>query len=282
MGRPTAAVVICAYTLERWDDLRDAVLSAASQTPAPSELLLVVDHNELLLERARRDLVPLVGGLEVVPNSRKQGLSGARNTAVEHVRSDVVVFLDDDASATPGWLGLLLGHYDDPEVLAVGGSAAPRWPDGTSRPVTLPASGAEGRGELDWVVGCTYEGQPTAARPVRNLMGCNMSFRRRVFAEVGGFDENLGRIGKTPLGCEETELCIRAHQRFPGATIVFEPYRDGPAPRQRRPADLALPAPALVRRGPFEGGRQPPRGGGRRAGDRAGLRDAGPAPRGAP
>ena len=43
-------------------------------------------------------------------------------------------------------------------------------------------------------------------------MGCNMSFRREVFERIGGFAEEIGRIGKNPLGCEETELCIRARQ----------------------------------------------------------------------
>ena len=79
------------------------------------------------------------------------------------------------------------------------------------------------RGELDWVVGCTYQGQPTTLQPVRNLMGCNMSFRRRVFDQVGGFGEDLGRVGKVPLGCEETELCIRAQQKLPGTVILYEP-----------------------------------------------------------
>jgi glucosyl-dolichyl phosphate glucuronosyltransferase len=58
-------------------------------------------------------------------------------------------------------------------------------------------------------------------------MGCNMSARRAVFADVGGFAEDLGHIGRNPLGCEETEFCIRARQaaRRAGrsARIVFEP-----------------------------------------------------------
>jgi hypothetical protein len=54
-------------------------------------------------------------------------------------------------------------------------------------------------------------------------MGCNMSFRRVVFDAVGGFDEGAGRLGDVPLGCEETELCIRLRQRLPGATILFDP-----------------------------------------------------------
>lgn len=225
MTQPTAAVVVCAYTMQRWDDLSAALSSAAAQ--GPSELWLVVDHNDELLARARQELVPAFPELQVLSNMRQQGLSGARNTVLQKVSSEVVVFLDDDASAEPGWLAALLAPYADPSVIAVGGVAQPRWPDGVGRPVTLPAGGPDGswdnRGELDWVVGCTYAGQPAAITVVRNLMGCNMSFRRAIFAELGGFSEDLGRVGKTPLGCEETELCIRAAALFPGTRVVLEP-----------------------------------------------------------
>jgi glucosyl-dolichyl phosphate glucuronosyltransferase len=222
MTTPTAAVVVCAYALDRWDDLRASIGSAATQSPAPDELLIVVDHNRELFERAARELVRSHPLLRVVENEQRRGLSGARNTALDLVGSDVVVFLDDDAAAEPGWLARLIAPYADPSVIAVGGAATPRWPADAARPSTLPVS-ASGRGELDWVVGCTYEGQPGRRQPVRNLMGCNMSFRREVFAAIGGFSDDLGRIGKTPLGCEETEFCIRASQSCPDAEIVFEP-----------------------------------------------------------
>ncbi len=223
MTRPTTAVVICAYTLERWTELSNAVASAAAQDPPPDELLLVVDHNDVLLRRAREELVVLHRSLQVVPNHRKQGLAGARNSGLEVVRTEIVVFLDDDAAAEPGWLSRLVAPYEDEAVLAVGGSAIPSWPSGATRPATLPAPAAGTRGELDWVVGCTYQGQPTSLGPIRNLMGCNMSLRTAVFAAVGGFNEDLGRVGRTPLGCEETELCIRASSGFPDSTILFEP-----------------------------------------------------------
>jgi GT2 family glycosyltransferase len=219
----TTAVVVCAYTLERWDDLVESLMSVARQSPPPDELWLVVDHNPALLERAASELVVLLPGLRVVANQRKKGLSGARNTGVERVTSEVVVFLDDDATAGEGWLARLRAAYADESVIAVGGAAEPRWPDNQGRPVTLPKGADSSRGELDWVVGCTYTGQPTSVRPVRNLMGCNMSMRREVFARVGGFSEELGRVGKTPLGCEETELCIRAQRAWPTALILFEP-----------------------------------------------------------
>ena len=233
---PTATVVICVYTEKRWGDIVDAVDSVVAQDVRADEIIVLVDHNAALLSRAQQAFGPR--GVRVLPNNKKQGLSGARNTAIEAASGDVVVFLDDDASARPGWLAALLEPYSDPTVMAVGGVAHPRWPVRRStagaridaRPRVLPGSAptdGDATGELDWIVGCTYTGQPTEQAEVRNLMGCNLSFRREVFVRIGGFAEDIGRIGKNPLGCEETELCIRARQVYGAAgekiRIVFEP-----------------------------------------------------------
>ena len=218
---PTATVVVCVYTEQRWDDIVAAVASVLAQDVPVAQVLVVVDHNPALLARAGRTFTAPV---RVLPNAQRQGLSGARNTAVAAAAGDVVVFLDDDAAARPGWLRALLAPYADPTVVAVGGVAHPRFPAG--RPALLPAGGRgpDATGELDWIVGCTYTGQPTAQAEVRNLMGCNMSVRRAVFGQVGGFAEDLGRIGRNPLGCEETEFCIRARQTLGrAARILFEP-----------------------------------------------------------
>lgn len=209
--QPATSVVICAYTERRWDDLVAAVASVREQTVPPDEIIVVIDCNTDLAERAAAEFL----GITVAENTGKRGLSGARNTAIDLAKGDVIAFLDDDAVAAPDWLAQLLDGYCDARVLAVGGAARPRWPSG-ARPALLP-------GELDWVVGCTYIGQPTADTPVRNLMGCNMSFRREAFLLAGRFAEDLGRVGRTPLGCEETELCIRLRQASPGSVILFRP-----------------------------------------------------------
>lgn len=208
---PATTVVICAYTERRWDDLVAAVESVRDQTVQAAEVIVVIDCNAGLVERAAEELA----GVTVVENTGKRGLSGARNTAIDLAKGDVIAFLDDDAVAEADWLAQLLIGYRDARVIAVGGSARPRWPGGV-RPDLLP-------GELNWIVGCTYTGQPTADSPVRNLMGCNMSFRREAFHLAGRFAEDLGRVGRTPLGCEETELCIRLRQASPGSVILFRP-----------------------------------------------------------
>ena len=50
-----------------------------------------------------------------------------------------------------------------------------------------------------------------------------MSFRREVFETLGGFRSGLGRVSTRPLGCEETELCIRACQLWPHSTFLYQP-----------------------------------------------------------
>ncbi|WP_120520928.1 glycosyltransferase family 2 protein [Arthrobacter celericrescens] len=207
---PTVSVVICTYTTRRWDQLLDVIESVRTQTVPAEEVLVVTDHNEDLYRR----LVEIVDDVTVVRSRGPRGLSGARNTGVDLAASEVIAFLDDDAKAAPDWLERLLAYYDDPDVLAVGGRVEPLWD--AARP------GYFGE-ELDWIVGCSYTGMPRVASEVRNVIGANMSFRRSVLRRVGGFNLSLGRKGTLPLGCEETEICIRSRMGSPGGRIVYEP-----------------------------------------------------------
>src|SRR5919199_1212985 len=84
------AVVIRAYTEDRWDDLVAAVASVRAQTAAPGETIVVIDHNDELLARVRAEIV----GVVAISNSEPQGLSGARNSGVAAARGAVIAFLD--------------------------------------------------------------------------------------------------------------------------------------------------------------------------------------------
>ncbi|MET4167373.1 MULTISPECIES: glycosyltransferase family 2 protein [Gordonia] len=209
------SVVICAYTTDRWAALMSSINAVERQLTVDDELIVVIDHNDELLELATREfassLKPLIW---VVANDERRGLSGARNCGIRLASGQIVAFVDDDATVEPHWRQRLTAHFTDPDLAAVGGYADPVWPE--SRPRWFPP-------ESDWIVGCSYTGLPTTSARVRNLMGCNMSFRRRLLVEVGGFDTDLGRIGTHPVGCEETELCIRISRHDPAAKITFDP-----------------------------------------------------------
>ncbi|MFJ1648504.1 glycosyltransferase family 2 protein [Streptomyces sp. NPDC088258] len=227
------SVVICVYTEERREDIRAAVESVRRQSPPALETLLVVDHNPALLERLVREYEGDTerGEVRVLANAGPRGLSAGRNTGIAVARGAYVAFLDDDAVAERDWLRRLDEAYgDDPRVLAVGGRTLPVWASG-DRPVWFPE-------EFDWVVGCTYRGLPEGRVRVRNVLGGNASFRRTAFDAAGGFATGIGRDGdKRPLGCEETELCIRLTDAVPDAVLLIDDraviHHRVPASRER-------------------------------------------------
>lgn len=207
---PTVTTVICCYTPERWPLLMAAIESILRQSQPAAQLLVVVDHCPALAATLRRTYPEV----QVLENTGPQGLSGARNTGLAASTGEVVAFLDDDAVAAQDWLARLLPGYLDGSAVGVGGQVEPDWDDG--RPRWFPP-------EFDWVVGCSHSGLPGAPAAVRNLIGANMSFRRRELAEAGGFRTELGRVGARPLGCEETEACIRLAELHPGMELRYRP-----------------------------------------------------------
>lgn len=210
-----ASVVICAYTLDRWDDLVAAVEAVKRQTRPAREIIVVIDRNEELFERARSE----IDGARVAMNHHGPGLSGGRNTGHDLAEGAILVFLDDDAFPEPQWLECLLSAYTDPLVLGVGGEVVPLWREG--RPAWFPE-------EFNWVVGCSYTGMPEEPSEIRNPIGANLSMRREVFTQSGGFELALGRLdlgnGKVVTGtADETEFCIRAVRRTPGSRWLYVP-----------------------------------------------------------
>jgi glucosyl-dolichyl phosphate glucuronosyltransferase len=210
-----ASVIICAFTEERWEALAAAVASLRRQTRPPREIILVIDHNAALLERARADIPDSI----VIENVEPRGLSGARNSGIAIAQGAFIAYLDDDATAEPDWLERLARCCEDPNVLGAGGTVEPLWL--AKRPAWFPR-------EFSWVVGCSYLPVPGEADlpypiEVRNPFGGCTCYRRELFETVGGFTNGIGRARGRPLGCEETELCIRAHQRWPHKVFLYEP-----------------------------------------------------------
>lgn len=211
MTTASVAVVVCAYTDDRWSALQQAYESLLRQTRHVDEIVVVVDHNPELLRRARNRLDRAL----VLANAHERGLSGARNTGIEASTAAQVLFLDDDAEAGTGWVAALSSVLSQPDVVGVGGTAQPRWP-AAGRPSWFPEP-------FLWVVGCSYEGLPTVEQDIRNPIGASMGFRREALLLGGGFSSRIGRVGKHPVGCEETELSIRVRQADPSARVVHVP-----------------------------------------------------------
>jgi glycosyltransferase involved in cell wall biosynthesis len=206
------SVVVCSYSPALFDDLVDAVNSVLAQTHDDVEVVVVVDGDDALCERVRTRY----GGHDAVVvhcNEENRGLSLSRNAGVERASGEVVAFMDDDAVAYPDWVERLVALYDRHDAVAAGGRMAGRWVAG--KPSFLPA-------EFYWLVGVTHRGFPTEECEVRNTFGSNISFRREVFEELGGFDPNLGLSGDNNVQGEETEFAARVRRRY-GEGVWYDP-----------------------------------------------------------
>ena len=166
--RPDASVsvVVAAHTMDRWED----IVRGSRRARAPERGAAGDDPGRRPQRRAagsRPGRLPgRAGAAQPADRGRLGrpqhgcGRGGGDNHRLPRRRRA--------ARSRTGSSGLC--GYDDPRVQAVGGVARPVWP--VRRPAHLPP-------ELDWLVGCTYLGQPTVRTDVRNLWGCNMSVRRR-------------------------------------------------------------------------------------------------------
>jgi cellulose synthase/poly-beta-1,6-N-acetylglucosamine synthase-like glycosyltransferase len=203
------SVIVCAYTMDLWELMNEALQSVVNQDLAPFEVLLSIDHNVELYERCVAELTALDANvpwnLQIVQNRFDNHLGGARTTAAELATGDVLVFLDDDAAATPEWLHRLTSHYADPGIVAVGGAPVARYE--ADRPRWIPF-------ECNWIFGCAYRGLPERVGPIDHMIGANMSVRREVLMSWGGFQSD---------NHDDMDLSHRAIHAHGTNAVIYDP-----------------------------------------------------------
>lgn len=216
---PMVSIVVTGYTEVRLQDIHDLLASVARQDYDRLEVIFVGEGSPVLCEKVAAHARSLGVRVTTLMNRRTPGLSGARNSGIEHVTGDIVAFVDDDVVLTPQWARALAQSFsDDRSKIGVTGAAIPLWRG--KEMAWLPR-------EFEWLVGCTgwFEGHP--GQPVRNAWGANMAFRKEVFTHVI-FDErmggNRGAADGTKLGlvAEETAFSVKV-RRATGGTIRYTP-----------------------------------------------------------
>jgi GT2 family glycosyltransferase len=212
-------VVVCTYSSNMLPYLLKAVDSAVVQSYPEIEIVVVVDGNQsvyksVISHKAERwSKMPPKRDIKVVMHPTNKGLSYSRNRGVSEATGDVIAFLDDDAVADSMWASKLMEAYQARDAISVGGPIFPNWE--VAQPAFLPE-------ELFWLIGAAYFKDEKEPKEVRNTFGSNMSFRKEVFKEIGGFDDRVGRKGHALLQGEETEFASRMTGKF-GKKVLYIP-----------------------------------------------------------
>ena len=194
------AVIVCTHN--RYDTLGDTLRSLEAQSLPEAEFeILVVDNSTALQAQQKfwRLHKPPANGrviFEAIP-----GLSRARNIGRRQTEAPVVVYIDDDAVASPDWLSILVNVFEStPECGIAGGPVVPVW--------TYPGHWPEWL--HPWQRGfLTIVDRGPRRRALDQgewLAGTNIAFRRELLERFGGFNEGLGRIGNSLLSNEELEV----------------------------------------------------------------------------
>jgi glycosyltransferase involved in cell wall biosynthesis len=204
MSEPQISAIICTHN-------RDTYLGAAIDSLLEQEF--AGDFEVIVVDNASSDRTREVVEARL-PHPRLHyvyepvtGLSVARNTGAKAARSTILTYLDDDAVASKGWLQVLYAAYEANEKLAIaGGKVTLLWPPGVEPPRWLSPGLAGNLGAYDLGEVIVY-----IDKPGLTPRGLNYSIRRSFLDQIGGFDVNLGRVGKNLLSNEElhvTELAL--------------------------------------------------------------------------
>ncbi|MBF2065069.1 MAG: glycosyltransferase [Calothrix sp. C42_A2020_038] len=145
------------------------------------------------------------------------GLSVARNTGASSSSGKILAYLDDDAVASVSWLQVLYSAFETNSQLAIaGGKVTLLYPQGKAAPNWLSPGLAANLGAYDLGDKTIYIDNPGLTP-----RGLNYAIRRSFLEEIGGFDTNLGRIGKKLLSNEELQMTESAISR--GWQVAYLP-----------------------------------------------------------
>ena len=132
----------------------------------------------------------------------RRGLSAARNFGVRLCNTELIAFIDDDATCDPDWLSQAVPLFGDPAVFAVTGKILFHADGNFFSPAAHefdPADRIVSNQTSDWFGMANFGGLG---------LGSNFLIRKSAWHRIGGFDERLGR--GSPLHCsEENDFLFR-------------------------------------------------------------------------
>jgi GT2 family glycosyltransferase len=206
---PRVSIIVPVFNHLR--DTLECIASVAAHTPSNDYELIVIDDGS---SDQTATVLPLVRNLRYFRNQANGGFLVSSTRGVEESRGEFLVFLNNDAQVTAGWLAPLLDTFLTFERV---GAVGPKilYPDGR-----LQEAGAMINPDLTIdMVGHADDPRKARysyAREVHYCSGACLVVPRRLFDEVGGFTEDL-----KPAYYEDCDLQLKLRRQ--GLRTIFQP-----------------------------------------------------------
>ena len=181
------SIVVCTYNRSKF--ILNCLRSLAKQTLDKENFEIIVVDNNSTDDSSRiiNDFIeqhPQLACRYVFVAHK--GLAFARNQGTAHTKYDVVSFIDDDTETTPEFAQAIFNFMQlHPEAAGLGGRVLPLFSE-SARPAWIS-------GYLDGFLGVVDHGAPARhyVRGMKYPAGCNMTYRKSMIIQAGGFDNRL-------------------------------------------------------------------------------------------
>ncbi|MDF1672087.1 MAG: glycosyltransferase [Vicingaceae bacterium] len=198
------SIIVCTYNRDKY--LPKMLESAAKQKSAKEAFELILVNNKST--DSTEKICSEFGENNNHINYRyfletQQGLSFARNRGVAEAKGKYIVFIDDDAFLDENYVKELTQYLSSTteQYIGFGGKILP------FLECELPKWMSKFLASLMSIIDMGTE--ITKFQGTKYPIGANMGFSKAVFDEIGGFNTELGRIGKSMLGGEEKDFFFR-------------------------------------------------------------------------
>ena len=243
--RPNPSLAVIIATLGRPEVIRPCLTALRAQTRRPEEIVIVAGDDAEAVDAVAAEFAHDLA--LCVIRQHAPGVVRARNDGWRASRTDLVVFLDDDAIADPAWCQAISTAFArSPDVAGVTGPTVippehrggrdlfrfvaalekPTWWRSLARwyytRLVMRGLSLEvarmGPGGLQ-SIGSNYANarELPGPRPADYLEACNMAVRRDFLERAGGFDDGYLGTGEW----NEPDLAFRL--RALGGQLVFDP-----------------------------------------------------------
>jgi len=198
-------VTVAVCTLNREEIVRQTLEDVWQQEYSPLEVVVVDQTPELSIEM-EKFYQTNQSRLKLFRMAAK-GQGQARNKAWQEATSQIIFYVDDDVRLEPEVISNQLKHFNDPSVGAVTGLVN----DAHGDPPTCG-------GRVNWYGRVRVERNVARVHQVESVSGGNMSIRRNVLEQIGGFWE---LTNNTVQMREETDMSLRVIKA--GYQVICEP-----------------------------------------------------------